>query len=198
VGRPDQERDIPDDSDNSLEAAPGSEGRDSDSMRALEKQIARFEQSTLSEIRALQSKIDQLAAVTISERIAALEEKITVTVDRLAEITSQRENQAMRVQTLANPLIEARDDQKENAFEQYVETGRPFETVSPSLISDRSQAVIEPATPILTAAEPNTLLKSYNAESGGSQEQKKQLQQRISADIERVRAELRKRAGVAR
>ena len=198
MGRPDKERDIPDDSDHTLEGSPGSAGSDSDFLRALEKQITRLEQSTLSEIRALQSKIDQLAAVTISERIAVLEEKITATVDRLAEITLQRENQAMRVQTLASPLIEARDDQKESAFEQYVETGRPFEIVSPSLISDRSQAVIEPATPILTAAEPNTLLKSYDAEFGGSQEQKKQLQQRISADIERVRAELRKRAGVAR
>ena len=49
-----------------------------------------------------------------------------------------------------------------------------------------------------TAGEPNTLLQSYDAEADGPKEQKKQLQQRISADIERVRAELRKRAGVSR
>lgn len=49
-----------------------------------------------------------------------------------------------------------------------------------------------------TAGEPNTLLQSYDAEVDGPKEQKKQLQQRISADIERVRAELRKRAGVSR
>ena len=46
--------------------------------------------------------------------------------------------------------------------------------------------------------EPNSLLQSYDAETVGSIDQKKQLQQRMSADIERVRAELRKRAGVSR
>ncbi len=48
------------------------------------------------------------------------------------------------------------------------------------------------------AGEPNSLLQTYDAEADGPKEQKKQLQQRISADIERVRAELRKRAGVSR
>ena len=48
------------------------------------------------------------------------------------------------------------------------------------------------------AGEPNILLQSYEAEADGSKDQKKQLRQRIAADIERVRAELRKRAGVSR
>jgi hypothetical protein len=48
------------------------------------------------------------------------------------------------------------------------------------------------------AGEPNSLLQTYDAEADGPKEQKRQLQQRISADIERVRAELRKRAGVSR
>jgi DNA repair exonuclease SbcCD ATPase subunit len=49
-----------------------------------------------------------------------------------------------------------------------------------------------------TPAEPNSLLQSYDSGADGSKEERKQLQQRISADIERVRAELRKRAGVSR
>ena len=49
-----------------------------------------------------------------------------------------------------------------------------------------------------TAGELNCLLQSYEAGVEGSNEQKRQLQQRISADIERARAELRKRAGVSR
>jgi post-segregation antitoxin (ccd killing protein) len=47
-------------------------------------------------------------------------------------------------------------------------------------------------------SETATLLRSYESASDGSKDQKKQLQQRISADIERVRAELRKRAGMSR
>lgn len=49
-----------------------------------------------------------------------------------------------------------------------------------------------------TPGELNCLLQSYEAGVEGSNEQKRQLQQRISADIERARAELRKRAGVSR
>jgi hypothetical protein len=47
-------------------------------------------------------------------------------------------------------------------------------------------------------SESGSLLQSYDSASDGSKDQKKQLQQRISADIERVRAELRKRAGMSR
>ncbi|MGH7816699.1 MAG: hypothetical protein ACREOR_04870, partial [Candidatus Binatia bacterium] len=62
------------------------------------------------------------------------------------------------------------------------------------------KAPTETMMPALKAApgEPNSLLQSYGTQADGSKEQKKQLQQRISADIERVRAELRKRAGVSR
>ena len=58
----------------------------------------------------------------------------------------------------------------------------------------------EATMPALKSAtgEPNSLLQTYDAEADGPKEQKRQLQQRISADIERVRAELRKRAGVSR
>jgi chromosome segregation ATPase len=47
-------------------------------------------------------------------------------------------------------------------------------------------------------SESSSLLQSYDSASDESKDQKKQLQQRISADIERVRAELRKRAGMSR
>ncbi len=52
--------------------------------------------------------------------------------------------------------------------------------------------------PAATAPEPNSLLQSYDADPAGVKEEKRHLQERISADIERVRAELRKRAGVGR
>jgi hypothetical protein len=47
-------------------------------------------------------------------------------------------------------------------------------------------------------SESSSLLQGYDSASDESKDQKKQLQQRISADIERVRAELRKRAGMSR
>jgi hypothetical protein len=55
---------------------------------------------------------------------------------------------------------------------------------------------LQPAS--ATEQEPGNLLQRYDADPAGAKEEKKQLQQRISADIERVRAELRKRAGVGR
>jgi hypothetical protein len=58
------------------------------------------------------------------------------------------------------------------------------------------------AMPVLTpAVEVGTrapLMQSYVANGDAVKDPKKQLQQRMSADIERVRAELRKRAGVSR
>ena len=48
------------------------------------------------------------------------------------------------------------------------------------------------------AQEPASLLQRYDADSSGAKQEKRHLQERISADIERVRAELRKRAGVGR
>ncbi len=52
--------------------------------------------------------------------------------------------------------------------------------------------------PDTAANQANTLLQSYDAGARGPTEHEKLLQQRISADIERVRAELRKRAGMSR
>jgi hypothetical protein len=197
VGRLDEERNIPNDSDSSSDIVPGSSGHDRRSQRTIDTQIAHFEQTALSEIRALQAKIDQLTAVTITERIASLEKKINLALDKLAEMA--QETQAVRAQAVTTARSEARASRTSNAFAENPEADRPFETVPPPLMSP-SQPWSEPATPILTAAEiePNTLLESYHAERDASQEQKKQLQQRISADIERVRAELRKRAGMAR
>ena len=66
------------------------------------------------------------------------------------------------------------------------------------------EAMKTPADPLPTlkpaaaAPEPNSLLQSYETDPAGAKEEKRQLQVRISADIERVRAELRKRAGVGR
>ena len=193
VRRPDEEKKIPDASD----IAPGSTGHDRDSKRTSNAPIAHFEQTALSEIRALQAKIDQLAAITITERIAALEEKITVALDKFAEMA--RATQALGAPALTNSPSEPRDNQTINTFAENSETNPAFGTVPPQLMG-ASEPFTEPMTPILTAAEidPNTLLQSYHTEPDGSQAQKKQLQQRISADIERARAELRKRSGMAR
>jgi chromosome segregation ATPase len=56
-------------------------------------------------------------------------------------------------------------------------------------------AVLTPAT---EASDASPLIQSYDAGADSFTDQNKQLQQRLSADIERVRAELRKRAGVSR
>ena len=58
--------------------------------------------------------------------------------------------------------------------------------------------VLPALKPASTEQEPGNLLQSYDTDPTGAKEEKKQLQQRISADIERVRSELRKRAGVGR
>jgi len=69
-------------------------------------------------------------------------------------------------------------------------------TVGLSGVKTPTESLVQPVNSV--PGEPNSLLQSFDAEANGSKEQKKQLQQRISADIERVRAELRKRAGVSR
>jgi len=199
VGRPDEKADMARDSHSTSGAIPASPGNDSDGeMRAIEKQIARLEQSAISEIRALQAKIDQLAAATNAERIAALEEKFTAALDKFSALARQWETQALRVQTRAN--TGGTGDQAKDPFTREAHPSPSADSVSAVLTMERPQPSIEPVAPIMTAAEiePNTLLKSYHADAAGSHEQKRQLQQRISADIERVRAELRKRAGVAR
>ncbi len=58
--------------------------------------------------------------------------------------------------------------------------------------------VLPALKPASTEQEPGNLLQSYDTDPTGAKEEKKQLQQRISADIEQVRSELRKRAGVGR
>jgi hypothetical protein len=63
----------------------------------------------------------------------------------------------------------------------------------------KPQPEVPPALkPASAEHEPGNLLQSYDTDPTGAKEEKKQLRQRISADIERVRAELRKRVRVGR
>lgn len=53
-------------------------------------------------------------------------------------------------------------------------------------------------TPMSSVSESSSVMPSHQTPADGPKDETKQLQQRLSADIERARAELRKRAGVGR
>lgn len=53
-------------------------------------------------------------------------------------------------------------------------------------------------TPMLSVSESSLVIPSQQIPAAGLKDETKQMQQRLSADIERARAELRKRAGVGR
>jgi len=53
-------------------------------------------------------------------------------------------------------------------------------------------------TPMSSVSESSGVMPSHQTPADGPKDETKQLQQRLSADIERARAELRKRAGVGR
>ena len=165
-------------------------------------QAAQSRDSLMGEIAALQGRFaDQLASRANVERLA---QELSARVDELqnqlgrsmalfesrgAEIAELK----MQVQKLS-PLAVVKSTAAPNSV------SRPQEPIGVTGGLGGTRAQTGTMIPVLTstAAESNTLLQSYDAEGGASNEQKKQLQRRISADIERVRAELRKRAGVNR
>jgi hypothetical protein len=87
--------------------------------------------------------------------------------------------------------------------EQMAQTKNAVPLVAPNRLHTAiSPAVglggLKPQSEVPPAQEPASLLQRYDADSSGAKQEKRHLQERISADIERVRAELRKRAGVGR
>lgn len=165
-------------------------------------QSAQSRDGVMSELAALQSRLaDQLAR--------------NAGVDVLAQELSGRIEDLQNQLSRSIAMVERRDEEIAELKAQVENLSRSTIPKSTTALapSNRAQAPLavtvglagvkgqtEPIIPALKSSTnaPNTLLQSYDAEAGGAKEQKKQLQQRISADIERVRAELRKRAGVSR
>jgi hypothetical protein len=165
-------------------------------------QSAQSRDGVMSELAALQSRLaDQLAR--------------NASVDVLAQELSGRIEDLQNQLSRSIAMVERRDEEIAELKAQVENLSRSTIPKSTTALapSNRAQAPLavtvglagvkgqtEPIIPALKSSTnaPNTLLQSYDAEAGGAKEQKKQLQQRISADIERVRAELRKRAGVSR
>jgi len=151
-------------------------------------------QSHLTERQERDQRIETLAA-DLSARMfdvqAELSQNLTMLISRDAEIAAlkiQVEHLAqMATAKSAVPL--AGPNRLHTAIAATVGLGgvKPQAEALPAL---------KPAS--ATEQEPGNLLQRYDADSAGAKEEKKQLQQRISADIERVRGELRKRAGVGR
>jgi len=149
-------------------------------------------QGQLAEQQAIGASIDRLNQ-ELNARIDTLQDRLSrsiTTLERrdteLAELKTQVENLS-RSATLKSAIPMAT-------------VNRPHApigvTVGLSGVKTQTDATM-PASKS-APAEPNSLLQSYDSDADGSKEQRKQLQQRISADIERVRAELRKRAGISR
>ncbi len=147
--------------------------------------------------------------------IAGKQRAIGASIDGLGQELNERIDHLQNQLSRSMATLESRDAEiagLKTQVENIVQSAT-LKSATPAPSANRLQAPIgvmvgrsdvkgqtETVVPTLksTAGEPNILLQSYEAEADGSKEQKKQLRQRIAADIERVRAELRKRAGVSR
>lgn len=159
-----------------------------------------------NELNALQSRLAE-------QRVSS------VNLENLARELNARIDQQQNQLSRAGALLESRNAEiidikaqlqtlVDNDSQSRVTKAAPFTAPGnrsqvPIGVTVELSAVKAPSEPMLptpksTSKDPSSLLTSYDAEEVTSGDQKKQLQQRISADIERVRAELRKRAGVSR
>jgi hypothetical protein len=172
------------------DAAQAAEQRDrvSNELSAVQNQLAeqRLSRVKLEGVgRELSAKLEQQED-QLSGAIAVLESRGAEIVEIKAQLQNLLQNSIQLAAPKPAPMAAA-----------------VSRLQTPVGVSVGLSAVHTPSEPNLPAAksapaEPASLLTSYDADAAVSIEQKKQLQQRISADIERVRAELRKRAGVSR
>ena len=150
-------------------------------------------QSQLAEQRASATSIDSLGR-ELSARLEILQNQLSQNIATLesrdAEIAALK-TQVQNIAQSATVLKSATPAPTVNRLHAPI-------GVTVGLGGVKSQTETMMPAPKSAAGEPNSLLQTYDAEADGPKEQKRQLQQRISADIERVRAELRKRAGVSR
>ncbi len=166
-------------------------------------QSAQLRDSMMGELAALQGQlVEQRASVTsidslgreLSARLEILQNQLSQNMATLesrdAEIAALK-TQVQNIAQSATVLKSATPASTVNRLHAPI-------GVTVGLGGVKSQTETMKPAPKSAAGEPNSLLQTYDAEADGPKEQKRQLQQRISADIERVRAELRKRAGVSR
>jgi hypothetical protein len=166
------------------------------------EQTAQLRNSLMGDLAALQS---QLAARQVRE--AQLDAVIAELSGRFEEIQGQfSENWANA--TSRDGEIADLKSQMQNIVQQLAAKSAGPSTANrlhgPGIVTARPASVQSTldAMPMLTPAaqvnEAAPLMQSYDTGANAVKDQKQQLQQRLSADIERVRAELRKRAGVSR
>jgi hypothetical protein len=166
------------------------------------EQTAQLRNSLMGDLAALQS---QLAVRQV--RDAQLDAVIAELSARFEEIQGQfSENWANA--TSRDGEIADLKSQMQNFVHQLAAKSAGPSTANrlhgPGIVTARPtsvQSTLDAMPMLMPAAQVNEaapLMQSYDTGADGVKEQKQQLQQRLSADIERVRAELRKRAGVSR
>jgi hypothetical protein len=156
-------------------------------------QAAQLREGMVGELTALQNQLTdrqerdrriESLATDLSARIfdvqAQLSQNLATLVSRDAEIAALK----VQVEQMA---------QTKNAV-PLAAPNRLHTAISPAV----GLGGLKPQSEVPPAQEPASLLQRYDADSSGAKQEKRHLQERISADIERVRAELRKRAGVGR
>jgi len=166
------------------------------------EQTAQLRNSLMGDLAALQSQLAQRQA-----REVQIDAVITELSARFEEIQSQLNENWTHVKNRDGEMAELKD-QMQNFIQQLAaKSAGPLtanRTHGPAIVTVRPVSVHTrlDATPILTPAaevsEEAPLMSRFDAGVDTVKDQKTQLQQRLSADIERVRAELRKRAGVNR
>jgi len=165
-------------------------------------QSAQLRDGVMSEFTALQGQLAEQQA--IGAGIDSMGQELSARIDQLQNQLGEKiatlESRDAEIAAIKTQVQNLSKSATLKSATPAAPGNRPHAPIGVTVGLSGVQAQTELMMPALTSssAEPNTLLQSYDAEAGGPKEQKKQLQQRISADIERVRAELRKRAGVNR
>jgi DNA repair exonuclease SbcCD ATPase subunit len=193
-------------------------------LRVIAQRLVQAESSTQQTHALLVNETVQSAQLRdgMMGEIAALQSQLAEQRASGTSIDSLGRELSARLENLQNQLsqniatLESRDAEiaaLKTQVQNIAQSATVLKSATPAPTVNRLQAPIgvtvglggvkgqsETMMPALKSAagEDNSLLQTYDTEADGPKEQKRQLQQRISADIERVRAELRKRAGVNR
>ena len=148
-------------------------------------------QTQLAERRTRDAEIDGLAR-ELKGRVFEIQSQLSQKLSLLASRDEEFAELKLEVQNLMQLSAQKPAAPPAAVNRLHAPLGATVGLSSPKAQPDAMSAFSPPAN------EPNSLMQSYDAESEAPKDQKKQLQQRMSADIERARAELRKRAGVGR
>ncbi len=166
------------------------------------EQTAQLRNSLMGDLAALQS---QLAARQV--RDAQLDAVITELSARFEEIQGQFSENWANATSRDGEIADLKSQMQNFVHQLAAKSAGPSTATrlhGPGIVTARPASVQSTldAMPMLTPAaqvnEAAPLMQSYDTGADAVKDQKQQLQQRLSADIERVRAELRKRAGVSR